>query len=183
MVEDKSLNNLVIKKARNGKGIFANKNFKKGYEILKLKKGKLMSYEEIVYDKNEDKYVQVDKKLYFNPFGNLIVFLNHSCNPNVGIIIKQNEIHLVAIKNIFIGEEITFDYSTTMDEDDWTMKCNCGDKNCREIIKDFKHLPKFIQKKYLELGIVPDYIKKDLQKYLKSPPKAFINDFFLYLVL
>lgn len=55
MVETKLSNNLIVKKARNGKGIFANKNFEKGNEILRYPKEKLIKYEEIVYDKNEDK--------------------------------------------------------------------------------------------------------------------------------
>lgn len=50
-----------------------------------------------------------------------------------------------------------------MDEDNWTMKCNCGDKDCRKIIKDFKHLPRSTKEKYIKLGIVPDYVKKNLQ--------------------
>jgi len=86
--------------------------------------------------------------------------VNHSCNLNAGI---KNNVILFAIKNIKKGEEIKFDYSTTVDEDDWTMKCECHQKNCRKIIKDFKYLPKNTQKKYLKLGIVQRFIAK---KYL-----------------
>ena len=153
---------LITAKSRNGTGIFADKNFKEQNEVLKLQKGKLITYEEIEYNKLEDRYLQIDKKLYFNPFGNTINFLNHSCDPNTGIIIKENEIYLIAIKDIKKGEEITFDYSTTMDEDDWTMVCNCGSENCRGIIKDFKYLPTPIQEKYIKLEIVPDYILKEI---------------------
>ena len=149
---------LIIAKSRNGKGVFANKDFKERGKILKLQKGKLISYEEIDYDKKEDRYLQVDKKLYFNPFGNLINFLNHSCDPNTGVIIRQNEIYIMSIKNISAGEEIIFDYSTTMDEDDWTMKCNCGSKNCRKIIRSIRFLPDKLFKKY------KTYIPKFLQK-------------------
>ncbi|MBI2625395.1 MAG: hypothetical protein HYW70_03640 [Candidatus Nealsonbacteria bacterium] len=65
---------------------------------------------------------------------------------------------------ISIRGEITFDYSTTMDEDDWGMDCQCGSKSCRGRIRDFKYLPPDIQKKYLDLGIVPEYISKNFQK-------------------
>jgi SET domain-containing protein len=65
---------------------------------------------------------------------------------------------LVAIKNIQKGEEITWDYSTTMKNDDWTMMCQCGAKNCRKIIKEFKFLPKERKLFYQKTGIIPQYI-------------------------
>ena len=45
-----------------------------------------------------------------------------------------------------------------MDENYWTMECKCGEKNCREVVKDFKHLPSKIQKKYLDMNIVQKFI-------------------------
>lgn len=69
-----------------------------------------------------------------------------------------------ANKNFKAGEEITWDYSTTMDEDKWEMDCVCQSKNCRKRIKDFKYLPKEIQQKYIKLGIVPDYILENLKR-------------------
>ena len=69
-----------------------------------------------------------------------------------------------SIKDIKKGEEITWDYSTTMDEDKWEMDCVCQSKNCRKRIKDFKYLPKEIQQKYIKLGIVPDYILENLKR-------------------
>lgn len=64
------------------------------------------------------------------------------------------------MRDIKKDEECTFDYSTTMDEDDWEMDCSCGSKNCRHQIRDFKYLPKKLQEKYIEMGIIPDYIVK-----------------------
>jgi len=48
-----------------------------------------------------------------------------------------------------------------MDEDEWEMDCVCKNKNCRRRIRDLKYLPKEIQQKYIELGIVPKYILKN----------------------
>ncbi|MEK6807756.1 MAG: SET domain-containing protein-lysine N-methyltransferase [Nanoarchaeota archaeon] len=78
------------------------------------------------------------KKIYIyiyleNP-GRLV---NHSCNPNAGI--KDDKL-LIAIKNIRKNEQILSDYSTTMDEDYFTMQCECDEPNCRKIVKDFKYL-------------------------------------------
>lgn len=40
------------------------------------------------------------------------------------------------------------------------MECNCGSELCRGKVRDFKYLPVAIQQKYLDLGIVPEYIVK-----------------------
>jgi hypothetical protein len=81
--------------------------------------------------------------------------VNHSCNPNAGI---RDDVQLIAIKDIQKDEEIRYDYSTTMDDGHWTLKCKCNEPNCRKVIKDFKHLPPDVQQKYITLGIVQKFI-------------------------
>ncbi|HZZ43123.1 MAG TPA: hypothetical protein VFE58_09305, partial [Tepidisphaeraceae bacterium] len=66
-------------------------------------------------------------------------------------------VELVAIRDIEEGEELYFDYSTTMDEDDFEMVCRCGTKGCRGVVRDFKHLPGELKKRYVGLGVVPGY--------------------------
>ena len=85
------------------------------------------------------------------------VFVNHSCDPNAGI--RANR-RLVAIKPIRPQEEIRFDYSTTMDEDYWTMDCRCGAAACRGRVGDFHALPENVKRRYLALGIVQGFIAK-----------------------
>lgn len=92
---------------------------------------------------------------------------NHSCNPNA-FIRGKNE--LVALKNIETGEEITYDYSSTMNDNEekikkpgrflWTCKCNCGAKDCRGIIDQFKKLPKKTQNYYVTNKLMPDFMLK-----------------------
>lgn len=89
---------------------------------------------------------------------------NHSCDPNC-FIKGRNE--LVALRDIRKGEELTYDYSTTMDDNYryasrslWTNKCNCGAKNCRKSIDQFRFLPKKIQDFYLKNKFAPDFILK-----------------------
>ena len=65
-------------------------------------------------------------------------YLNHSCEPNAAIRKVNNRIFLVAAEPIDPGDEIVFDYSTTIGDDDvWTMRCNCGESTCRGRIKRF----------------------------------------------
>lgn len=61
-------------------------------------------------------------------------YVNHSCNPNIGLI---SENVLVAINTIEIDEELTADYCTWLDDDSYVMKrtCNCGGSNCRSTIR------------------------------------------------
>jgi len=149
---------LIVKKTENDKGIFSNKKFKKGDKIFEFN-GSFFTFDQLPtpYNEVEDHYVQIEKDLYMGPSGKEDDFFNHSCNPNSGLKINGKKVFLIAIKNIKKGEEITWDYSTTMDEDEFEMICNCGSKKCRKIIRDFKHLPKYLKQKYIKLGIVPEY--------------------------
>ena|SRR3989344_4970515 len=159
------MDTLILGQSENGKAVFANKDFKKGEEITEFN-GNLFTYEQLPkpYGEVDDHYVQINKNLYMGPSDNLDDFFNHSCNPNSGLKIKGKRVILVAIKDIKKGEDITWDYSTTMDEDDWELDCMCKSKNCRKRIRDFKYLPKEIQQKYIKLGIVPKYILENLKR-------------------
>ena len=97
--------------------------------------------------------------------------INHSCNPNAGI---RGDNELFALKKIREGEELTYDYSTTMWEDQvkikkwlrlplWVLRCKCNEDNCRKMIGQFYDLPKPIQLKYIRKKAVPQFIH---QKFL-----------------
>ena len=58
-------------------------------------------------------------------------FFNHSCSPNSGFL---TTIHLVAMRDIMPGEEVTFDYAMCMTNDFGNMKCDCRSPNCRGYI-------------------------------------------------
>lgn len=157
------MSKLRVGKSRLGKAVFANTDFKTGEVIIEFK-GKLMKRKELpdLLTPEDDRYVQVGNDQYLGPSGDFDDLINHSCNPNSGIRIIKKKVMLLAIKNIKKDEEITWDYSTTMDEDNWELNCLCKSKNCRKRIRDFKYLPKKIQKKYIKLRIVPNYILKNL---------------------
>lgn len=56
--------------------------------------------------------------------------MNHNCDPNV---VDKDEI-LVAKRDIYPGEEITWDYTPYMNPVQ-TFECKCGAKNCVGIVK------------------------------------------------
>lgn len=143
-----------------GKGLFAKRDIRKGEVIFKFT-GKLIDFNQTV--NRQDNFgdpLQIGKNLYIN-LEEPMRFINHSCNPNTGI---KNDIILIALENIRQGEELYFDYSTTMDEEHWIMQCKCGNTNCRKIIKDFKYLSYQVQQKYLALNIVQNFIASQYQE-------------------
>ncbi len=155
------MNNLKLVKTKLGKAVYANKKFEKGEEIIEFK-GELIEYDNL--PKKVDHYIQIGKTLNMGPSGDFDDFINHSCNPNCGLIVNDTKVTLIAITQIRKDEEISFDYSTTMDEDDWEMDCLCEDKECRKRIRDFKYLPKEVQDKYIKLGIVPKFIIESIKR-------------------
>lgn len=96
----------------------------------------------------KDDYLQILENLYIGPDGSppdVVDFANHSCNPNCRIYVALPLIHLVALRDIAVGEEITYDYGVTMYDDPWTMKCNCGESNCRGLIGDRRTTTDYVQ--------------------------------------
>lgn len=55
--------------------------------------------------------------------------LNHSCDPNCETWITDNRVHIYALRDIELGEELTFDYGFGVDT--WEdHPCRCGSENC-----------------------------------------------------
>jgi SET domain-containing protein len=57
-------------------------------------------------------------------------FINHSCDPNVWM---QDEVTLVARRNIAVDEELTVDYAMFEGDEDWVgrFECRCSSHLCR----------------------------------------------------
>ncbi len=157
----------TVKESKLGsKGSFATENIKKG-ETIKLLTGEVLSRDEInkrIVEEKEgnDDPLQIGDELFIDLDEPSRLF-NHSCDPNTGI---RGENELFAIRDISKGEEITFDYSTTVGSiirgniNPWTMDCNCKSKNCRERIGHVLTIPKKRLEEYAEMGALPDFIKK-----------------------
>ncbi len=54
--------------------------------------------------------------------------INHSCSPNCGL---RNATQLIAMRDIAVGEELTYDYATSDASDYDEFDCACGSDNCR----------------------------------------------------
>jgi len=140
----------VNKSPIHGKGLFAVRSIKQG-EIVAAKGGHIFNGKTLarVERRVGPAEIMIADDLFIGPVSKrersgAMLFLNHSCAPNVGI---QGQIVMVALRNIRSGEELTIDYAMT-DDYGYKMKCDCGAKNCRKIItgRDWKR--KDLQKKY-----------------------------------
>ncbi|HEX6499800.1 MAG TPA: SET domain-containing protein-lysine N-methyltransferase [Micromonosporaceae bacterium] len=63
-------------------------------------------------------------------YESVMLFLNHSCEPNVGF---AGNIVVVAMRDIAPGEELTTDYAL-FDDYDGEMECRCGTASCRRVV-------------------------------------------------
>lgn len=135
-----------------GRGLFAARRFRKG-ECLLVFEGPLVEGQA---GRDLSDAIQIGEETYLDPMppGK---FVNHSCSPNAGIV---NNVFLHALEDIEKGEEVRFDYSTTMGESFWTLDCLCQSPACRGRVLDFVTLPRLVQARYLELGIVQDFIRQ-----------------------
>jgi len=111
-----------------GRGVFANRGFKKGELVIKYNPIKISKEEFEKMNEKEKESVFPSKEGYMKHTSPAI-FTNHSCDCNT----LPSKIGDIAIRDIKKGEEITTDYSK--DSKGINMKCNCGSKNCRGIIK------------------------------------------------
>ncbi|MFA7309821.1 MAG: SET domain-containing protein [Candidatus Paceibacterota bacterium] len=161
-----------------GLGAFANRTIQKGERICSMR-GKKRSFAWFEkYHLNKDQriscdHLQIGIRTYIlldDPYFRI----NHSCEPNAGI---RGKWTLSAMRTIQAGEEITYDYSTTewtppdypaYYVDGWPMSCKCGAKHCRKSIGCFPYLPESLKRKYIESGIIQDFIAKKSEQPIEK---------------
>ncbi|MFH1631646.1 MAG: SET domain-containing protein-lysine N-methyltransferase [bacterium] len=161
--------NLSIKKSPiAGNGVFANEMIVKDQTIIFFT-GEICSLEEMLLRVKEGREqpadpLEIEDEQYLD-LDELSRTFNHSCDPNAYIRGKEE---LVALRDIEAGEEIAYDYSTTMNDNEekikeagfpiWTAKCNCGSKICRGIIDQFKTLSKDRRDYYIQNKFMQDFM-------------------------
>lgn len=147
-----------------GKGLFCKLGMKiKKGEIVLIKGGHELHRSEMVASKVIDSYLPIGDDLYLGAKTpeeeqQIKIFINHSCNPNLGM---YGDRSFIAIRDISEGQELTIDYAF-IDNEDYSFDCKCGSRNCRKKVSgyDWKRLE--IQKKYSK------YFAKYLQEKIKK---------------
>lgn len=152
-------NSIEIKKSNSGNGLFARKLIKKGSVVFHFK-GKIGDDAH-----TNPESLQIDENKFLESTLKFDDFLNHSCEPNCYI--DWQNLNLVALKDIQIGEELTFDYNTAEYDlinmvQNCSFKCNCGSKNCIGEVRGFRYLSPE-QKKQIQKFISP-FLKKKFEQ-------------------
>lgn len=140
----------VRKSGKHGKGLFAKEDIKKG-EVVFVKSGHIMKVgEAMAIEKEIGEYsLQISEDLSLCPktkdeVRDTAIFINHSCEPNVG---ADGQITFVALKDIKAGGELCYDYAMTTSRP-YKLECHCGAKNCRKIITGEDWKREDLQEKY-----------------------------------
>ncbi len=146
-----------------GRGVIATADIGKD-EIVAIKAGHIITRSEIEQATAAagDMALQIDDDFYLAPrtadeVDGMSVFINHSCDPNVGF---RGQVVYVAMRDIKAGEELCHDYSMER-SDDYTLDCHCGSALCRGKVtgQDWK-LPE-LQQRYGEYFSI--YIRNKFQ--------------------
>ena len=135
----------VNKSKVHGSGVFATQQIRKDTRIIEYIGEKISRSEG---DKRSEK--RIKKYLHSKKTGSVYIFelnqrydidgspkynkaryINHSCSPNCEVEISRGHIWISSIKNINIGEELSYDYGYEFDKEDYKdHECKCGSKNC-----------------------------------------------------
>lgn len=123
---------VLIKKSKiHGKGVFANRGFKKGEIVIQWKTQNLLTQKELEeLPSKEKRYVSYFKDGKYILYGIPERYVNHSCATNT----KTKNGADVAVRTIKKGEEITANYLKE-GVPHLNFKCQCGSKNCKKLIK------------------------------------------------
>ena len=144
-----------------GKAVFAAAPFAEGALLLEFTGRRLPAHRvPSLMQGHSDRFVQVTPDHYMGPSGQLDDLVNHSCAPNAGLRFTDDGVFLVAIRAIAAGEEISWDYSTTLRESNWHMLCQCKAPECRRVIGNFESLDVERQEWFRARNLVAPYLRR-----------------------
>ena len=119
-----------------GRGLFAIAPIAKD-EVVAVKGGHIVDAGTLAQldERLRNSEIQIADGLYLaalepDEYESVMLFLNHSCEPNVGV---AGNVVFVAMREIAAGEELTTDYAL-FDDYEGEMVCECGKPNCRRSI-------------------------------------------------
>jgi uncharacterized protein len=119
-----------------GRGLVATEPISKG-DVVAVKGGHVVDVGRLrsLPERLQNSAVQITDDLHVvaltdEEYEPVMLFLNHSCQPNVGF---GGNVVLVAMRDIAAGEELTTDYAL-FDDYEGSMECSCGRPSCRRRI-------------------------------------------------
>jgi hypothetical protein len=143
------MNNVIVNSSSiQGMGVYSLKDFRKGQVVLEIDDTHLITDPKSLSNEEYESHCDYfDNKIVLMQSPE--VYINHSCDPNTYVKTIGGIRKVLAMRDIKIDDEITYDYSINGDNDG-TFECHCESKNCREVYQgNFFKLPIETQKKYL----------------------------------
>ena len=152
-----------------GRGLFAKEAIRKS-EVVSVRGGHILTRQmenEIMHKPDGYWGYPIADEFVLAPLNtqeveDVMMFLNHSCEPNVGIL---GQIVFVAMRNIAIGEELTIDYAM-FGADEEPIRCNCRSSICRGLITGSDWKIKNLQESYR--GYFSSYIQQKIDDAAKD---------------
>ncbi|CAB1351242.1 unnamed protein product, partial [Coregonus sp. 'balchen'] len=136
----------VYRSEIHGRGLFCKRNIEAGEMVIEYAgtviRAVLTDKREKYYDSKGigcymfriDDFDVVDATMH----GNAARFINHSCEPNCysRVILVDSHKHIVifALRKIYRGEELTYDYKFPIEDDSSKLHCNCATRRCRRFL-------------------------------------------------
>ncbi|XP_060916184.1 histone-lysine N-methyltransferase 2B isoform X1 [Labrus mixtus] len=136
----------VYRSEIHGRGLFCKRNIEAGEMVIEYAgtviRAVLTDKREKYYDGKGigcymfriDDFDVVDATMQ----GNAARFINHSCEPNCysRVINVDGRKHIVifALRKIYRGEELTYDYKFPIEDENSKLHCNCGTRRCRRFL-------------------------------------------------
>lgn len=120
-----------IGRSKTGLGLFAKRPFKAGEFVVEYTGTRIPNS---IADKLPTKYLfEVDDQWTIDgsPRSNIARYINHSCSPNCESDIVDGKIIISAIRDIDVGEELSFDYGEEY-FDEFIKPFGCKCPACRE---------------------------------------------------
>jgi hypothetical protein len=133
-----------------GRGLVATEAIASG-EVVAVKGGHIVTTEHLraLPELLQNSDIQISDDLHLvaltdDEYEPVMLFLNHSCTPNVGF---AGNVVLVAMRDVAAGEELTTDYAL-FDDYDGSMECHCGTDACRHVIDGRDWMLPQLQERY-----------------------------------
>lgn len=140
-----------------GKGLFATEEIKAGEVTWQKDPDEARYHIDVIKrwpKEKQEKFFrhayQVGGEWYHGPETGIVTdpadYMNHSCDPNTWFV---DDDLMVARRDIHPGEEITYDYATSESNENFVLHCQCGAKDCRQVVRgtDYRTNPS-VQKRY-----------------------------------
>ena len=145
--------NVLLNNSSNQKSLHATVSFAPGDIICDFDAGITQSYATYLT-------VQTGADRHITLMPEFLQYINHSCEPNV--FFNTTTMQLVCIAPLQPGDELTFFYPSTEWEMAQPFVCNCGGRECLQLINGASHLSVETLAKYRLTDFIRSQVKQTL---------------------